>query len=1148
MKRFSLITLFFLTLTLSASAFKDPNYSNLEFTVLDTEAKTVSVKAVNRTNYYTATDTLIIPDTATDSESGLKYTVTEVAEDGFKAISIAHISLPNTLKHIHYQAFRSISTPFTCPLNEGLNIIGDRAFCQSTGLTGDLVIPATVDSISTHVFFNCYNVNKIIVLNETPCKLQAAVSFMCADSKTPITTKLYVPCGTYATYRSTSIWKALAWNSTCETIEDGIVYELLTDSTAMISGLSGTLPTELVFKDSISIFEKNRAITEIKEGAFYRKPGDIEVSKIVLPKHLKIIGKEALRNITSSFTLTLNDELEVIGNRAFCQSTGLMGNLIIPASVDSIYEYAFYNCTNLTSIQVNTTIVPYLQSKNAFTDATNSLPLSDISVLCGLGNTFRNDKIWNQLTIQDECEIIDNGIRYLKISETDLKLLSYVDKADARKDLIIPGSITSESKQTFTVTELAENCFYRNSSITSVTIPNTVKTIGNCAFYQCTELQSLLLYEGLQVIGDSTFTNCSSLKSVTVPTSVQIIGNRTFYQCTGMQSLTLSEGIKVIGNRSFTRCISLDSLIIPSTVTYIDDAAFYDCTGLTSLEILAEEPPALFANNVFQNIPVAITIPCGTYSTYQNSSYWVAFKLIDPCNNSFIHESFVYSVIAKSIVETDPDTVCLEGCIGTIEDLDIKRSFVYKEKSYIIKKIKNYAFSNNTGITSLHIPSSVDSVGDYAFQKCSGLVNIKIDNGVAHLGDYSFYNCSSVESVSMDEGLLSIGNRCFAHCTKITTLTLPSTLQTIDDYAFFNCYSVKQYHFLSTTPPTLKGAYVFGVKPEETAKLEKFVIPCGSMDSYKNANYWKDLSSKFVSACKPLTLKKGEELTQEDTIVSSIAYRRTFDMDVWQTLYLPFEVDSVLVYDEQDAKYYDINYPFKPGYGGYFYLNKYENTNVEEATITFTTADTLKGNNAYLIQFPTTDDRYFEGKDIVFKSTAGEYTLNKLDYSQPKATTQFEVSGNSSVYNQSVSDMYIFRATHVTGKDGKDSVKYEFNRQASDTLKPFEFGLLPYVVEPSSGISSAPMRMSLRIGRSSGNTGGGDITTSVSETHAPNAITYRTGAGELALSLNGLPCQLYSVSGTLLYSSAGGTEEITIPLEKGIYILYSEGKSQKIVL
>ena len=269
-------------------------------------------------------------------------------------------------------------------------------------------------------------------------------------------------------------------------------------------------------------------------------------------------------------------------------------------------------------------------------------------------------------------------------------------------------------------------------------------------------------------------------------------------------------------------------------------------------------------------------------------------------------------------------------------------------------------------------------------------------------------------------------------------------------------------------------------------------------------------------------------------------------MDVWQTLYLPFDVDSVLVYDDDDEKYYDINYPFEPGSGGYFYLNEYDTTNVEEATITFTTATRIEKNTPYLIQFPTTDDRYFEGKDIVFKSTAGEYILKTSDYIQPTASSQFQVSGNSSVYNQSVSDMYIFRATKVPASNGSDSVKYEFNQQSSSTLHPFDFGLLPYVEKPN--IVSAPKRISLRIGRSSGNTGGGGITTSVSETHAANAITYRTGAGELALSLNGLPCQLYSVSGTLLYSSAGGTEEITIPLEKGIYILYSEGKSQKIVL
>ena len=88
MKRSSLSILLLLAVISPSFAFQDPKYSNLEFTVLDEEAKTVSVKAVSK-SAYTAADTLTIPSSATDSETGAIYTVTEVAEDGFKAIKIA---------------------------------------------------------------------------------------------------------------------------------------------------------------------------------------------------------------------------------------------------------------------------------------------------------------------------------------------------------------------------------------------------------------------------------------------------------------------------------------------------------------------------------------------------------------------------------------------------------------------------------------------------------------------------------------------------------------------------------------------------------------------------------------------------------------------------------------------------------------------------------------------------------------------------------------------------------------------------------------------------------------------------------------------------------------------------------------------------
>lgn len=1083
MKRSSLSILLLLAVVSPSFAFQDPKYPNLEFTVLDKEAKTVSVKMVSK-SAYTAADTLIIPSTATDSETSTTYTVTDVAESGFAYISIAHISLPNTLKHIHYQAFRNISTPFTCPLNEGLNIIGNRAFCQSTGLTGDLVIPATVDSISTYVFYNCYNVDKIIVLNETPCKLQAAVSFMCADGKTPITTKLYVPCGTYATYRSATVWNALAWNSTCETIEDGIIYELLTDSTAMISGRRGTLPAELVFKDSISIFDKNRAITKVNDNVF----NGATVSKIVLPKHLQIIGYQAFRSITSSFTLELNDELKVIGNRAFCQSTGLQGDLVIPSSVDSIFEFAFFNCSNLTSIQVNTPTVPYLQNSSAFIIESTSQPISDIHVQCALGQDFRNNAAWNRYTIVDDCELIVDGVRYLKLSESEVKLLSYVDKNSIPANLVIPSAITSGT--TYAVVELAENCFSYNQTITSLVIPASVK----------------------------------------------LIGDRAFYQCKSMQSLTLNEGLETIGDRSFTRCLALESLTIPSTVASISEAAFYDCTGLQTVEVLATEPPTLKAV-VFQNILVPITIPCNSCMTYQQSTAWAAQNIVDPCNtNSFVLNSYFYSIIARSKSVAEPDTVSVDGYIGEEVNMDIASSIVYNDKKYIVKKIKDSAFSGNKRITTLHIPSSIDTVGANAFNSCTALVNITIDKGVLCLDKQAFYSCTSAENISIGEGLLSLGDRCFAHCKKMTSFVLPATLETIDDYAFFNCYSVVRYNLLSAVPPTLMGSNIFKVEAGETSQLKHFYVPCGALDNYVSSDNWKEFSSMLEEFCRSLKLSLGESLTK-DTLVSSIAFSRTFPMNLWQELYLPFEVDEVLVYDSDDKAYYDINIPFNSETrAGYFYLYGLKNVDMEAGSITFQEVHKLEGFTPYLILFIDKYTDYFVGKEVVFTSKQDEYSLTD-NYTEPSLTPSYQLHGNNSLWEHSLADGFTLSSSY---ENGQYKFHFEYNQNAP--ILPFSWVVTP-TKDIASKIMPAPRFLAGRWGNQAS---GGEVTTSMQNT-SNNSITYTQSGSLLTLHTQGQPCEVYAVDGTLLLSTDAAQDEVTIELNKGLYIVYSNGTSHKIL-
>lgn len=813
------------------------------------------------------------------------------------------------------------------------------------------------------------------------------------------------------------------------------------------------------------------------------------------------IADQGFYNYSKITKIVFPEGLTTIGNRAFAHCTAISDTIILPSTLTSIYSFAaFYNVPTPAFIIMSRT-PPTI----TFSESYGLLPNIPICIPSGTRTDYNNSREWSkyQQLFCDEQTFTDGKYIYTKLSNTTASASGYV------------GNLYS----------IAD----------TVSIKATVTNPFNNQTYRITE-----------------------------------IGSNAFYNCPKITSVQLSENIEKIGDKAFAHDSLIDgALVLPASLKYIGEKVFYNLLHLDTLTILSPTPPTLLDNatqsyntvlDVFFNLPIStlIQVPCNTLRTYQKHARWgfLRNRYVDPC--MVLRNNFYYQATNKGAevigFETTPqgevrfeDTVTING------------------KNLNVVTITDGFLANNTDITKLTLPTHCTTLGSNSFVKCTNLKKIYLNEGLQTIGDtcfmggtfdtivmpstlktigkYSFRDNPNLRGLFLNEGLQSIGERAFTNNSALRdTIIIPSSITQIGAAAFTRCDQLTYVILRGSNPPrvTSDGYPVFG-------SASNFIVPCGYTEAYKTAPYWKTLKNNITNNCKPLILKQGDVLVR-DTAVSSIAYSRTFELDVWQTLYLPFDVNSVLVYDEEDEEYYDINYPFVPGTGGYFYLNEYDTTNVEEATITFTTATMIEKNTAYLIQFPTTDDRYFEGKYIVFKSTAGEYTLKPEDYSQHEATKQFEISGNSSVYNQSVSDMYIFRTTHVTGKDGKDSVKYEFNRQASDTLKPFEFGLLPYVVEPSSGISSAPMRMSLRIGRSSGNTGGGDITTSVSETHAPNAITYRTGAGELALSLNGLPCQLYSVSGTLLYSSAGGTEEITIPLEKGIYILYSEGKSQKIVL
>ena len=143
------------------------------------------------------------------------------------------------------------------------------------------------------------------------------------------------------------------------------------------------------------------------------------------------------------------------------------------------------------------------------------------------------------------------------------------------KEIHIPDSIIS----------IGERAFEKCISLREITIPNSVTNIGDGAFYDCKDLKEVNIHNNVKSIGDWAFAYCSSLTSVTIPESVTIIGEFTFAKCESLKEISIHDNVTSIGKGAFSHCNSLTSIIIPDSVTNIDNGAFYKCSSLEEITI-----------------------------------------------------------------------------------------------------------------------------------------------------------------------------------------------------------------------------------------------------------------------------------------------------------------------------------------------------------------------------------------------------------------------------------------------------------------------------------------------------------------------------------------------------------------------------------
>ena len=229
-----------------------------------------------------------------------------------------------------------------------------------------------------------------------------------------------------------------------------------------------------------------------------------------------------------------------------------------------------------------------------------------------------NLKIVGEVNGTDWCLIREMAGRNYNREETDGKL-SILDLSDAKivegGSNYIWGTDTSNDK-------LGISAFEGCSSLTSLTIPSSVTSIGSVAFAY-SGLTSLTIPSGVTSIGESTFYGCSGLINLTIPSSVTSIGNQAFSGCSGLTSLTIPSGVTSIGEAAFSGCCGLTSLTIPSSVTSIDHNAFSGCSGLTSIYVYLEKLPEL-GTYIFSGCDAnncKVYVPTGTYDDYLVSEF-----------------------------------------------------------------------------------------------------------------------------------------------------------------------------------------------------------------------------------------------------------------------------------------------------------------------------------------------------------------------------------------------------------------------------------------------------------------------------------------------------------------------------------------------
>ena len=540
--------------------------------------------------------------------------------------SITSLSVPESVTSIGTGAFRFCGDLKEIKLPSNLTVLSDSLFGADANLeyitfgdaekTDTVIIPETVQKMGNYVFMNCEKIKNI----KLPSNLKS-IGKTCFQGCISLT-GLFIPQsvesiggGIFGDCDALQSVEIEDENNNF-IFKDGILYDV--KNGILVSAVNSLIPEKVIvdectktidysaFADCNNLYEieipqgvvnigekafarldnlKNidipDSVTNITTLAFYRCNGLVSVQ---VPGSVTAIKNGTFRECNNLKKVILNEGITGIEQYAFYDCE-LLEEISIPGTVTTVGNSAFYRCKNLKNIEIPEGVTKIDGSAFIFCSSLEQIKLPQSLTSIGSG-------AFDNCTSLISVELPDNAIIS---SDTfkECKNLSDIVISDTNNNYIVKNGILYNKNMTRIL------CYPAGIKDTEFSVPETVKTIGDFAFYGAKVLESINIPDSVTNIGTDAFGECSGLKEVVIPDSVTSMGEAVFYKCTSLEKVKLSVNITSPNPAVFQYCSSLKEVVLPESMKFISFFMFSYCKEITNV-VLPDKLNSILSS-AFQN-------------------------------------------------------------------------------------------------------------------------------------------------------------------------------------------------------------------------------------------------------------------------------------------------------------------------------------------------------------------------------------------------------------------------------------------------------------------------------------------------------------------------------------------------------------------